>query len=143
MQAKTYTSDLTGNPSTPHANTMIWTGRVLTALGVLFLVFDAVIKVMEIQPVVDSFNLLGIPTGLAPAIGFLMLACLAVYLIPRTSVLGAILLAGYLGGAIALQLRIGAPTFNLVFPLIVAAFIWGGLYLRDPLLRTILPLRRR
>jgi len=140
MQSNTYGSQQ--NASVPRANGLIWTGRVLTALGVLFLIFDAVIKVMQIQPVVDSFNLLGIPAGLAPAVGALMLACLAVYLFPRTSVLGAILLTGYLGGAIALQLRIGAPAFNLVFPLFVAAFIWGGLYLRDPLLRTILPVRR-
>ncbi|MFN8468006.1 MAG: DoxX family protein [Caldilineaceae bacterium] len=139
MQSNIYTSAQT---PTARANTLIWTGRVLTTLGVLFLVFDAVIKVMQIQPVVDTFNLLGIPTGLAPAIGFLMLALLAVYLFGRTSLLGAILLTGYLGGAIALQLRIGAPAFNLVFPLIVAAFIWGGLYLRDPLLRTVLPMRR-
>ena len=141
MQSNTYPSDLA--PTTARANGLTWTGRVLTILGVLFLVFDAVIKVMQIQPVVDSFNLLGIPTGLAPAIGALMLACLVVYLFPRTSLLGAVLLTGYLGGAIALQLRIGAPVFNLVFPLIVAAFIWGGLYLRDPILRTLLPLRRR
>lgn len=142
MQSTTSTSSLAPTTSTARANGLVWTGRVLTALGVLFLIFDAVIKVMQIQPVVDSFNLLGIPAGLAPAIGFLMLACLVVYLLPRTSVLGAILLTGYLGGAIALQLRISAPAFNLVFPLIIAAFIWGGLYLRDPLLRTILPVRR-
>ena len=142
MQSNTYDSQLNPIAPTPQASGMIWTGRILTTLGVLFLIFDSVIKIMQIQPVVDSFNQLGIPTGLAPAIGFLMLACLAVYLLPRTSVLGAVLLTGYLGGAIALQLRIGAPPFNLVFPLIVAAFLWGGLYLRDPLLRTILPLRR-
>jgi hypothetical protein len=142
MQSNTYSSGLEETASASRANGLIWTGRVLTALGVLFLVFDAVIKVMQIQPVVDSFNQLGIPAGLAPAIGALMLACLAVYLFPRTSLLGAVLLTGYLGGAIALQLRIGAPAFNLVFPLIVAAFIWGGLYLRDPLLRTVLPVRR-
>ena len=142
MQSNTYSSGLEETASAQRANGLIWTGRVLTALGVLFLVFDAVIKVMQIQPVVDSFNQLGIPAGLAPAIGALMLACLAVYLFPRTSLLGAVLLTGYLGGAIALQLRIGAPAFNLVFPLIVAAFIWGGLYLRDPLLRTVLPVRR-
>lgn len=142
MQSNTNTSNLTFSTATGRATSLIWTGRVLTTLGVLFLVFDAVIKLMHIQPVVDSFNLLGIPTGLAPAIGALMLACLAVYLFPRTSLLGAVLLTGYLGGAIALQLRIGAPAFNLVFPIIVAAFIWGGLYLRDPLLRTVLPVRR-
>ena len=140
MQSNTY--DSPQNVTAPRAGGLVWTGRVLTALGVLFLVFDAVIKVMQIQPVVDTFNLLGIPTGLAPAIGFLMLACLAVYLFPRTSLLGAILLTGYLGGAISLQLRIGAPPFNMVFPLIVAAFIWGDLYLRDPLLRSVLPVRR-
>jgi hypothetical protein len=121
---------------------MIWAGRVLSALAILFLTFDAVIKVLNTQPVVDASILLGLPVDLAPAIGVLLLACLAVYLLPPTSILGAILLTGYLGGAISLQVRVGAPPFSLLFPVIVGAFVWGGLYLRDPLLRTLIPLRR-
>src|SRR5262245_45645797 len=92
----------------PSSNATLWIGRILSGLAVLFLVFDGVIKVMNIQPVVDGSILLGLPVDLAPSIGILLLACLAVYLIPRTSALGAILLTGYLGGAIALQVRIAA-----------------------------------
>jgi hypothetical protein len=142
MQSNVYEPNLAPVATAPLSNTARWAGRVLSTLAVLFLVFDAVIKVMRIQPVVDSFNLLGFPAELAPGIGILMLACLAVFLLPPTSILGAILLTGYLGGAIALQLRVGAPPFSLLFPIIVAAFVWGGLYLRIPLLRTIVPLRR-
>jgi hypothetical protein len=98
--------------------------------------------VLNVQPVVDASILLGFPIGLAPGVGILLLACLAIYLLPRTSVLGAILLTGYLGGAIALQLRVGAAPFSLIFPIIIGALLWGGLYLRTPLLRTLVPLRR-
>ena len=115
-----------------------WAGRVISALAVLFLVFDGVIKVMNIQPVVDASILLGLPVDRAPSIGILLLACVAVYLIPRAAVLGAILLTGYLGGAIALQVRIGAEPFSLVFPLIIGALLWGGLILRDLQLRGLL-----
>jgi hypothetical protein len=142
MQSNVYEPNLFPKATAPLSNNARWAGRVLSTVAVLFLVFDAVIKVARIQPVVDSFNLLGFPAELAPGIGILMLACLAIYLLPPTSVLGAILLTGYLGGAIALQLRVGAPPFSLVFPVIVAALLWGGLYLRVQILRTIIPLRR-
>jgi hypothetical protein len=112
-------------------------------LAVLFLVFDAVIKFTKIAPVVDSFAQLGYPIGLAPTIGSLALICVVLYVIPRTSVLGAILLTGYLGGAIASQLRIGSPLFShVLFPVYVAALIWGGLYLRDEQLSALIPVRR-
>src|SRR4051794_23370787 len=92
----------------PSSKPMLWAGRVISAFAVLFLVFDAVIKVINIQPVVDSSIQLGLPVGLAPSIGILLIACLVVYLIPQTAILGAILLTGYLGGAIAIQMRGGA-----------------------------------
>jgi hypothetical protein len=114
-------------------------GRAVSALPVLFLTFDAVIKLLAIQPVVDSFIRLGYDPGIAKAIGTLELACLAVYLIPRTSVAGAVLLTGFLGGAIATHLRLGDPLLtHTLFPAYVAALLWGGLLLRRDELRSIL-----
>lgn len=126
----------------PSPKPMRWTGRIISGLAVLFLLFDGVIKLINIQPVVDSSIQLGLPVDLAPRVGILLLVCLAVYLIPQTAVLGAILLTGYLGGAIAIQARSGAELFSLVFPLIIGALLWGGLFLRDPQLRALVPLRR-
>ena len=124
------------------SKTMLWIGYVLSGLGVLFMIFDAVIKIIKIGPVIDTFALLGIPDSLAPGIGILALICLAMYVIPRTAVLGAILVTGYLGGAISLQVRIGAPLFNLIFPAIIGALLWGGLYLRNAQLRALIPVAR-
>jgi hypothetical protein len=118
------------------------TGAVMSALAVLFLAFDGIIKILNLQPVVDTSVLLGLPVTLAPILGVLLLACLVVYLLPPTAVLGAILLTGYLGGAIAVQARIGAAPFSLVFPILMGALLWGGLYLRTPLLRALIPWRR-
>jgi hypothetical protein len=111
----------------------LWTGRALTGLAIAFFLFDATIKFFVGLPVVvDAMAMLGYPLVLAPTIGMIALACVALYAIPRTAVVGAILLTGYLGGAIASQLRIDAPLFaNVLFPLYIAALIWGGLYLRD------------
>ena len=109
-----------------------WTGRVLSTLAAAFLAFDAVIKLLVIRPVVDSFAQLGWPVHLAVTIGVLELACLALYLVPRTAVLGAVLLTGYLGGAIATHVRVENPLFShVLFPTYVAALVWGGLWLRD------------
>ena len=119
----------------PTPKVQLWTGRVLSGIAVLFLIFDAVIKVINIQPVVDSSMELGLPLDLAPVLGSLMLICLVIYLVPRTAVLGAVLITGYLGGAIAIQARIDAPLFSLIFPIIIGTMIWAGLYLRDRRLR--------
>ena len=90
----------------------------------------------------ESFQQLGYPMHLAPIIGIIELVCLAVYVIPRTSVLGAILFTGYLGGAIATHVRVGNPLFtHVLFPIYVAALLWGGLFLRDDRLRALIPLR--
>jgi heme exporter protein D len=121
----------------------VWAGYIMSALSVLFLLFDSVIKLMNIAPVVESFTQLGYPVRLAFGIGILELVCLAVYVIPRTSILGAILLTGYLGGAIATHVRIGSPLFtHILFPIYVGVLIWGGLLLRDDRLRALMPLRR-
>ena len=135
MQPSTQTS--------PISKRRLWTGRILSGFAVLFLVFDAVVKFTKIAPVVDAFAQLGYPIGLAPTIGSIALICVAVYVIPRTSVLGAVLLTGYLGGAIASQLRVGNPLFShVLFPIYVAVLIWGGLYLRDEQLSALIPVRR-
>ena len=116
----------------------LWTGRILSTLAVLFLIFDTVIKLMQIQPVKESFARLGYPASIAVGIGALELACLALYLIPRTSVLGAVLLTGYLGGAVATHVRVGDPLLShTFFPVYIGALIWGGLALRNPRVRTL------
>jgi hypothetical protein len=121
----------------------MWTGRVLSAWGGLFLLFDGVIHILKPQPVVDAFASLGYPLSVSVTLGVIELICLALYALPRTSILGAILLTGYLGGAIATQVRIDAPLFSTtLFPIYVSLFLWGGLYLRDATVRAILPVRR-
>ena len=117
-------------------------GRVVTALPVLFLAFATVIKFTGIAPVAESMNQLGWPLSATLGIAVVEAICLVAYLIPRTSVLGAILLTGYLGGAIATHVRVGNPLFShVLFPVYVAALLWGGLYLREARLRALVPLR--
>jgi len=142
MQANVSNSSLTSAAAASSANGTCWIGRVLSSLPALFLVFDGVIKLLNIQPVVEASQLLGLPVDLAPGVGVLLLVCLAVYLLPRTTVLGTILLTGYLGGAISLQLRVGAPAFSLLFPVILGVMLWGELYLRNTQLRALIPLHR-
>jgi hypothetical protein len=117
----------------------VWTGRVLTALMALFLVMDAVMKFFVPQPVAEAFTRLGISTSLSVPIGVMLLACVVLYLIPRTAVLGAVLLTGYLGGAIAIHMRAGSSLFGeTLFPIYMGAVIWLGLYLRDSRVRGVL-----
>lgn len=120
---------------------MLWAGRIISALAILFLIFDGVIKVIQHPEAVEPTMQLGYPAGLVIGIGLIELVCLAVYVIPQTSILGAILLTGYLGGAVATQVRAGSNLFSVVFPVIIGALIWGGLWLRDDRLRALIPLR--
>ena len=114
------------------------TGRVLTVLLTLFLLFDSVTKLMQLPPVVEATIQMGFPASTVPVIGAVLLVCLALYLVPRTSVLGAVLLTGYLGGAVCAQLRIEAPLFsNTLFPIYVGVVVWGALYVRSAALRTL------
>lgn len=114
----------------------------MSGLPALFLLFDSVIHLMKIKPVEEAFVQLGYAASLAHGLGIIELICLILYVIPRTAVLGAILLTGYLGGAIASNLRIGSPLLSTVlFPIYVALPLWGGLYLRDARLRALIPLR--
>lgn len=115
-----------------------WPGRVLTGLPVLFLAFDAIAKLANAHQVAEASQRLGLPVDVAPALGVVLLACLALYLVPRTAVLGAVLLTGYLGGAVAMHVRIGDPlASHVLFPVYVAILLWGGLYLRDARVRAL------
>jgi len=118
-----------------------WGGRIISAVPILFLTFDAAVHIAKIPPVVEAFGQLGYPISLAFGIGVLALICTAVYAIPRTAFLGAVLLTGYLGGAIATQVRIGAGAFPVIFPVLVAGLLWTGLFLRDRRLRQYLLVR--
>jgi len=126
--------------STPSKGAL-WTGRVLTALTILFLLFDAFGKFAKPVPVTDAFTRLGIPISESTAIGTVLLVCTILYAIPRTAVLGVVLITGFLGGAVAINMRAGSPTFETIFPVIFGIIAWAGLYLRYPELHRLLPLR--
>ena len=117
-------------------------GRTISTLAVLFLLFDGVTKVLKVAPVMEACAQLGIPESVVPGIGIVLLICTVVYVIPRTSVLGAILLTGFLGGATATHVRAGGPVFPVVFAVVFGVLVWLGLFLRDDRLRTLIPLRR-
>jgi hypothetical protein len=139
MQATAIQAD---TPVVTTSSKALWTGRILSGLVVLFLLVDAGFKLIKPlpAPAVQAFAQLGYPIELAAGIGILLLSCVALYLIPRTSVLGAILLTGYLGGAVASHLRVGDPWFShVLFPVYIGLFIWGGLYLRENRLRAFFP----
>ena len=129
--------------STPVSNKRLWAGRIISALPVLFLLFDSVIHIIVPAPVVEAFAQLGYARSLSLPLGIIELICVILYVIPRTSVLGAVLLTGYLGGAVATNLRVGLGLFShVLFPVYVGVLLWGGLYLRDRELRAIFPVKR-
>jgi len=133
---------LVDDPTQP-STARLWTGRVVTGIAVLFLTFDAVVKVLKLGPAVQATTELGFPESLLVTIGVIELVCLIVYLVPRTSVLGAVLWTGYLGGAVATKVRLEAPLLSSsLFPIYVALFVWGGLWLRDRRVRALLPIVR-
>lgn len=117
-------------------------GRTLSAVAVLFLGMDAVGKLLELDPVVSGTTELGYPAGTVFLLGVLEVFCVVAYVVPRTSVLGALLLTGYLGGAIATHVRAENPLFtHVLFPVYVALFVWGGLFLCEARVRALLPVR--
>ena len=122
---------------------MLWAGRIVSALPVLLLLMDGVMKLIKPAPVVEATVKLGYPEAVILPLGVVLLFCTVLYAIPRTSVLGAILLTGYLGGAVATHVRVGDPLFtHALFPVYFGLLTWGGLYLRDGRLRALLPLLR-
>ena len=128
------------NP-TPRA--MLWTGRALSGLLIAFMAFDTVIKLVDLPVVQQTMIQMGIPPHLDRTIGVIELICLGLYAIPRTAVLGAILLTAVFGGAIASHLRIGSPLVGFtLFGVYLGLMSWGGLWLRNPALRALIPLRR-
>ena len=126
----------------PVSMTRLWVGRILSGLVVAFLVFDGIMKVLQLAPAKETTTQLGYPEHLVLWLGILECACLVLYVLPRTSVLGAVMLTGFLGGAVATHVRFGSPAFSVAFPFIIGAFIWGGLYLREARLASLLPLRK-
>lgn len=128
--------------ATPMSPARRWTAHIIGALVVLFLVFDGATKVIMLPQVMKA----SVPSGLSPSaiqgIGAMLLVLLAIYLIPATSILGAVLLTGYLGGATAINLRAGDPPFGLVFPAIFGILMWLPVYLRNDRLRALMPVRR-
>jgi Na+/proline symporter len=121
---------------------LLWTGRIMSTLFVLFMLCERVIHLLKPTPVVQAFVELGYPLRLSVALGIIELLCVAFYVVPRTSVIGAVLLTGYLGGAIATQLRVGHPLFGpALFPIYIGILLWGGLCLRENRLRVLVPWR--
>jgi hypothetical protein len=115
------------------------TGAVLSGIAVLFLLFDSLGKLLKVAPVIEGTAQLGYQESVIQPIGIILLLCVVVYLTPRTAILGAVLLTGYLGGAIATHVRVGSPLLtHVLFPVYVSILVWGGLVLRDPRVRQVL-----
>ena len=120
------------------SNKARWAGRILSGLAIAFLVVDSFMKLAKTAPAVKGTAELGYPPSLLVPLGIILLSCVVLYAMPKTSVLGAILLTAYLGGAVATQVRVGNPLFtHVLFPIYVSALIWGSLYLRDPRVRAV------
>lgn len=125
------------------SKTALWTGRVLTGIVTLFLVLDSAMKLLQLDAVREAMAPLGYPAGLGLVIGVIEAICLLLYIVPRTAVLGAILLTGLLGGSAAAHLRVGDPLVtHVLFGVYVGILAWGGLYFRDERVRPLIPLRR-
>jgi hypothetical protein len=124
----------------PVSKTKFWVGAFFSLLPVLMLLFSSTMKLIKAAPAVQGFAHFGYPENTLLALGILELACTVIYVIPRTSVLGAILLTGYLGGAVATHVRIGESAF--VMPFVFGIMVWLGLYLREERLHALVPLRK-
>lgn len=127
--------------TTPISKQSLWAGRILSGLPTLFLLVDGLMKLVKPAPVVEATVKLGYLESVIIPLGIILLACTILYMIPRTAVLGAILLTGYLGGAVNTHVRAGEGWFPILFPVVFGVLLWGGLYLRDERLRALLPLR--
>ncbi|MER8525862.1 MULTISPECIES: DoxX family protein [unclassified Mesorhizobium] len=133
---------MTMSQAAPVSPRALWTSRVLSAVIVLFMIFDGVIKLPPLEIVTQTMVQLGWPAdaNVSRMLGTIGLVSTALYALPRTSVLGAILLTAYLGGAVATHVRIGSPLFShILFGVYLGAVLWGGLYLRDPRVRALFP----
>src|SRR5436190_20290532 len=133
---------MTQTLSVPPSKTAFWVGHALSAFPVLMLFVSAIMKFAKPGPVVEGMAKHGYPEGIITGLGVVELACTVLYLIPQTSVLGAILLTGYLGGATATHVRIGEFSQAFMGAIPFGALLWLGLYLREPRLRALIPLRK-
>jgi hypothetical protein len=120
----------------------IWAGRVITTLVVLFLLFDCITKILQVPAVLEASAKNGFSPQYVMGIGITLLACVVLYVIPRTAVMGAILLTGYLGGATEANFHVGLPPALALMPVVIGVLVWAGLWPREPRLRELLPLRR-
>jgi DoxX-like protein len=123
------------------SNKQLWVGRTMSAMPALFLLVDGAMKLVKPEVVIKATVELGYAESVIVPLGIVLLTCTILYLVPQTAVLGAILLTGYLGGAVATHVRAGQGLFEIVFPVVFGALLWGGLVLRDERLRELLPLR--
>jgi hypothetical protein len=130
-------------PKAPVSKGRLWAGCILSILPALFLLLDGVMKWMKPEIVVKTTVEIGYQENIIVPLGIVLLICTVLYLIPQTSALGAVLLTGYLGGAVATNARIGSPLFShILFPVYIVVLLWGGLFLRDPRVTALIPFRR-
>jgi DoxX-like family len=141
MSAATQANPLP-NVATSASNAVIWVGRMVSTLVVLFCAFDGIMKVIREPHVIAASADFGFSASQIVLIGVLMLLCTVLYTIPRTAILGSVVLTGYLGGAVVSNMRVGHPVFECIFPVIFAVLAWGGLFVREPRLRELIPFRK-
>jgi hypothetical protein len=120
---------------------MLWTGRIISGLVVLFMLFDCITKIIKLPQVIEASAKMGFSVSMVVGIGWTLLACVILYVIPQTSVLGAILLASYLGGAVATNVYVHNPTFNSCFAIVFGVLTWLGIYLRESRVRALVPFK--
>jgi hypothetical protein len=132
-----------GTPIPSASKRRLWVGRIMAGFVVLFLLIDGVMKLIKPPPVVQATVELGYPESSIIGLGIVLLTCVVLYVIPKTSLLGAILLTGYLGGAVATHVRVGSPLFtHTLFPVYLGALVWGGLFLRDRRMSMLIRLQK-
>lgn len=143
MTERTATASSSVAEAVPTSKGKLWAGWTLTVLPALFLILDAIMKLAKPSFVVQSTIQLGYPESVIVPLGIVLLVCTILYLVPRTAVLGAVLLTGYLGGAVATHVRHSDPLFShILFPVYIGVMLWAGIYLRDERLRSLLPLTK-
>jgi hypothetical protein len=125
----------------PNSKAALWTSHILQGLLVLFLLFDALTKLLKVAPVLQAAARLGFSVHEIVVVGITLLVCTIIYVIPNTSVLGAVLLTGYFGGAVETQIHIGSPVFETLFPVLFGILVWLPLFIRDRRVRALIPLR--
>jgi len=130
------------NQTSPVSKSRLWAGRIVSALPILFLLMDGIMKLFKPGFVVDATVKLGYPENVVVPLGIVLTVCTLLYAFPRTAILGAILLTGYLGGAVATHVRLSEGLFPVTFPIIMGVLIWGGLWLRDDRVRALISLRQ-